>query len=101
MKVWQRIEKVKKELRLLKDKWTWSDSNLRLAAIGIPQNLITNILLNGRYDSIVQKQNTATVCTAENEDDFDEPENVLFDHEDLEPSGLTLTILLFNLIHHF
>ena len=53
IQVWQRIDSSKIELQNLADKWEWSDKKLRLAGIGTPQILISNILRKGSYEPYV------------------------------------------------
>ena len=50
---WDRIDKTKEKLKQLGDQWTWSNSNLKMANFGIPDNLISSILLNGEYTPVV------------------------------------------------
>ena len=74
------VQKTKIELRRLKETWVWSNSNLKLAAIGVPENLITEILRTGRYKAFVPNKNKT-------ENDCNQDTNDQSDDEDLEPGG--------------
>ena len=49
----QRVDFAKNELEKLSESWTWNDSKLRLAGIGTPKTLISNIMSSGTYEPYV------------------------------------------------
>ena len=73
------VQTTKVELGKLKDSWQWSSSNLKLAAIGVPEVLINQILMNGRYNAFVPNKGNKTENDNENDENSDD--------ENLESGG--------------
>ena len=51
------VEKTKFELKKLQETWSWSNSDLKLGAIGVPEDLITKILKDGKYSPFIPNKN--------------------------------------------